>query len=215
MVYAYSESYVLPLSHDEIVHGKKPMIYKMPGDEWQQFANLRLLYAYMFTHPGHKLLFMGNDFGMTNEWNFNKELPWHLLEHATHKGIQDLVRDLNGLLLNEPALSEKSFDGSGFQWIDHSDHQNSVLIFARFGVSDTIVVACNFTPNTLADYRFGVPQGGRYVELLSSDDSKYWGSGQVNVHQISAEDISMHNYDHSIRMTIPPLAATILKLEHN
>ena len=215
MVYAYSESYILPLSHDEVVHGKNSMIYKMPGDEWQQFANLRLLYAYMFTHPGHKLLFMGNDFAMTNEWNFNEELPWNLLDHAPHQGIQNLVRDLNALLKNQPALSEKNFDGSGFRWIDHQDTNNSVLVYARFGAKDTLVIACNFTPNTISNYRIGVPQQGTYVELISSDDNKYWGSGQVNSHKLNTENINMHGCDQSIHITLPPLGATVLKLEQN
>ena len=215
MVYAYSESYILPLSHDEVVHGKNSMIYKMPGDEWQQFANLRLLYAYMFTHPGHKLLFMGNDFAMTNEWNFNEELPWNLLDHAPHQGIQNLVRDLNALLKNQPALSEKNFDGSGFRWIDHQDTNNSVLVYARFGAKDTLVIACNFTPNTISNYRIGVPQQGTYVELISSDDNKYWGSGQVNSHKLNTENINMHGCDQSIHINLPPLGATVLKLEQN
>jgi len=215
MVYAYSESFILPLSHDEIVHGKNSMIYKMPGDEWQKFANLRLLYAYMFTHPGHKLLFMGNDFAMTNEWNFNEELPWNLLEQAPHQGIQNLVRDLNAILKNQPALTEKNFDGSGFRWIDHQDSNNSVLVYARFGAKDTLVIACNFTPNTISNYRIGVPQQGTYVELLSSDDSKYWGSGQVNSNHLKTENIILHGCDQSIHLTLPPLGATVLKLEHN
>ncbi len=211
MAYAYSESYVLPLSHDEIVHGKNSMVYKMPGDEWQQFAHLRLLYAYMFTHPGHKLLFMGNDIGMTNEWNVNEELPWHLLDHAPHKGTKQLVKDLNALLQSEPALYEKSFDGSGFEWIDHSDHKNSVLAYSRHGVKDTIIVVCNFTPSLLQDYQIGVPEKGFYYELLNSDHNDYWGSGQLNVKKIKSESRESHGKKQSISLTIPPLGVTILK----
>ena len=213
MAYAYSENYVLPLSHDEIVHGKHPMVYKMPGDEWQQFANLRLLYTYMFTHPGHKLLFMGNDFGMTNEWNVDEELSWHLLDHAPHKGIKSLIRDLNALLKSEPALSEKSYDRSGFEWIDHQDHVNSVLAYVQYGVYDTIIVACNFTPSLLTDYRIGVPHVGSYYEVMNSDNQRYWGSGKLNDTKLKSEMTGSHGKEQSIRLTIPPLGVTILK--HN
>ncbi len=211
MAYAYSESYVLPLSHDEVVHGKGPLIDKMPGDDWQRFANLRLLFGYMFTHPGHKLLFMGNDFAMSNEWNVNHELSWHLLNHESHKGINLLIKDLNALLKKEQALYAQSFDQQGFEWIDYNDNTNSVLAYIRRSAGDTIIVACNFTPKVLSSYRIGVPQKGYYYELLNSDNTNYWGGGQLNKDKLKAERIKMHGREHSIELTLPPLGISILK----
>lgn len=211
MAYAYSENFVLPLSHDEIVHGKKSLIYKMSGDEWQKFAHLRLLYGYMFSHPGHKLLFMGNDIAQTTEWNVNAQISWPLLQHAPHKGINDLVRDLNGLLKTETALSQYGFDPQGFEWIDHSDNVNSVIVYARHSDKSTVIVACNFTPNTLQEYRIGVPKKGYYYEILNTDDEKYTGSHQINAKKIKTEKEEKHGRDHSIILTIPPLGTTILK----
>ncbi len=211
MAYAYSESYVLPLSHDEVVHGKQSLVYKMPGDDWQKFANLRLLYTYMYTHPGHKLLFMGNDFGMTNEWNVNEELSWHLLQYDPHQGVKRLVKDLNHLYRSEKALYKHSFDHEGFEWIDHHDHTNSVLAYCRKADKDIMIIVCNFTPSLLQSYSIGVPEKGYYYELLSSDDQRYWGSGQTNSEKIKAEKEEKHGRPYSIHLTLPPLGVTVLK----
>lgn len=211
MAYAYSESYVLPLSHDEVVHGKSSLLGKMPGDEWQKFANLRLLLAYMFTHPGHKLLFMGNDLGQTTEWNFNDQLPWNLLKYDNHKGINELVKSLNKLLREEKALYEQNFENEGFEWIDHTDHANSVLAYARISDKEKLVVVANFTPAVKEDYRIGVPSKGYYYEILNTDETQYFGSHQVNVKKIKSEEITTHGRDHSIALRLPPLGVTILK----
>ena len=211
MVYAYSESYVLPLSHDEVVHGKESLIYKMPGDEWQRFANLRLLYAYMFAHPGHKLLFMGNEIGQTAEWNVNEALHWHLLQYRFHSGIQNLITDLNKLLKNQKALYEQQFEEEGFEWIDHTDHQNSVIAFSRSSAKQNIVVVCNFTPKVCENYRIGVPKKGFYKEVLNSDDSDYGGSGIDTPGKIKTESIEKHGRDHSIEVTLPSLSCIFLR----
>ena len=211
MAYAYSESYVLPLSHDEVVHGKQSLINKMPGDEWQKFANLRLLYTYMYSHPGLKLLFMGNDIGQYTEWSVNGEIAWDLLELDPHKGLKNLVRDLNILYRNEKALHQHDFESRGFEWIDHSDHVNSVLAYVRNSDKECIIVLCNFTPNTLNNYKIGVPMKGYYSEILNSDHEKYWGSNQLNASKIKAEAKPSHGREYSINLTIPPLGVTILK----
>jgi 1,4-alpha-glucan branching enzyme len=211
MVYAYSENYILPLSHDEIVHGKQSMIYKMPGDEWQKFGNLRLLFTYMYTHPGHKLLFMGNDIGQTTEWNVNGTVEWDLLKYAPHQGIQSLVRDLNNLLHEEPALCEKNFAHDGFEWIDFGDNKNSVIVYARKGTKSLLVVACNFTPNALKKYSIGLPEKGTYKEIFNSDDKKYWGSGQINSTQIKSKKKKWHNKENSMEVNLPPLGVAIFK----
>lgn len=211
MAYAYSENFVLPLSHDEVVHGKGSLINKMPGDDWQSFANLRLLYTYMFTHPGHKLLFMGNDFGMSNEWNVNHELSWNLLTHDSHRGIKHIVKDLNNLLAKEEALYSKGFEGSGFEWIDHSDNSNSVLAYARKGEKDLLIIVCNFTPNLLTSYRIGVPAKGYYHEIFNSDQEIYWGSGQTNNKKIKSDAVEAHGREESIELIIPPLGVSVLK----
>ncbi len=211
MAYAYSESYILPLSHDEVVHGKKSLVNKMPGDEWQKFANLRLLYAYMFSHPGHKLLFMGDDIGQTTEWSIDRGTEWSLLEHEPHKGIQQIVKDLNRLLVNESALHKFSFEPKGFQWIDHSDHKNSILSYIRHSDKEMIIVICNFTPAPHDQYRVGVPEKGSWKEIFNSNSSIYWGSGSHTNKTVKSTKLESHGFAHSIEVKLPPLGVVFLK----
>jgi 1,4-alpha-glucan branching enzyme len=211
-VYAFTENFMLPLSHDEVVYGKKSLVGKMPGDEWQRFANLRLLFAYMFTHPGTNLLFMGGEFGQTSEWNFSKSLEWWLLDHAPHKGMQEFVKALNTVYKGEPALYQKQFSHEGFEWIDTSDRENSILIYARKGdvFEEQVVVVLNLTPVTRADYRVGLPLAGEWVEVLNSDSTVYWGSGQSNSN-IHTQPVGWQGKAQSVTLTLPPLGALILK----
>ncbi len=213
-VYAFSENFMLPFSHDEVVYGKKSLVEKMPGDEWQRFANLRLMYAYMFTHPGTKLLFMGAEFGQTSEWNFMKSLDWHLLDHAPHKGIKACVAKLNEVYKNSPALYEKGFDASGFEWIDTMDKENSILVYARKSNNpkEQVIVVLNMTPVTRPNYRIGVPMQGVWTEAFNSDDLAFWGSGQLNTDAKMAENVAWHGRAYSITVTLPPLGAVMLKL---
>jgi 1,4-alpha-glucan branching enzyme len=212
IMYAFKENFMLPFSHDEVVHGKSPMIFKMPGDEWQRYANLRLLYTYMWTHPGTKLLFMGNEFAQTSEWNFEGGLDWHLLQYEPHKGIQNLVRSLNRLYRAEPAMYEHTFSPDGFQWIAADDTENSVLVYLRKGrkPKDTLLVVLNMTPEVLYDYRIGVPKKGIYTEIFNSDDLLFWGSGVLNA-SVRSEAIEKHNHKQSVSVTVPPLGAMVLK----
>ena len=212
MVYAFSENFMLPLSHDEVVHGKKPMIYKMPGDEWQQFANLRLMYFWMYTHPGTKLLFMGCEFAQTSEWNFEKFLDWHLLEFETHRKTQTFVKELNKVYKSTPALHQKSFDSSGFEWIDASNYQQCILIFMRKGnkPKDVVVVAMNMTPVPRENYKIGLPFAGKWKEIMSSDTEEFYGSNMVNK-IIKVEKLAYHNQPCSTEITLPPLGGIILK----
>ncbi len=211
-VYGFSENFMLPLSHDEVVHGKKSLLYKMPGDEWQQFANLRLLFSYMWTHSGTKLLFMGNEFGQTREWTVENSLDWHLLEFAPHKGVQKLVADLNKLYKDEPALYEKSFDHAGFEWIVNDDAENSVLVYARKGNNhkDDLIIALNLTPIPRLGYRFGVTRSGNWKEIFNSDKQQYWGSGMQNGDHKS-EAVGSHWKANSIAVDLPPLAMVVFK----
>lgn len=213
ILYAFSENFMLPLSHDEVVHGKSPMIYKMPGDEWQQFANLRTLYTYMFTHPGTKLLFMGGEFAQTNEWNYKRELQWDLLQYKPHKGIQQLIKDLNALYVNEPALYEKQFSYEGFEWNDLSDQQNSVMIYYRKGheTVNALLIVLNMTPVVRENYTVGVFNSDAWKEIFNSDDVKYWGSGVVNQGVIKVIKESHNGKENSLRITLPPLGAVVLK----
>ena len=212
LMYAFSENFLLPLSHDEVVHGKGSMIGKMPGDDWQKFANLRALYGYMFTHPGKKLLFMGNEIGQWREWDSDSSLDWHLLEDPRHRGLQHWVRDLNALLREAPA-HELDFDSTGFQWIDCSDTQNSVICFLRFGRDqDTpLLVVCNFTPVVRDNYRVGVPSPGFWRERVNSDAAVYGGSGQGNLGGVTAEPIASHGRLHSLNLTLPPLSMSAFR----
>ena len=213
MVYSFNENFVLPLSHDEVVYGKGSLLQKMPGDDWQRFANLRLLFGVMYAQPGKKLLFMGGEFGQWNEWYHETSLDWNLLEHPSHSGVQRWVTDLNQLYKNEPALHELDFDQAGFEWIDCNDSQQSTLSLLRKGLSteDTIVIACNFTPVPHHNYRVGVPEGGLWSEILNSDAQEYDGSGQGNFGAVGAETTSFHGRPYSVNITLPPLAIVYFK----
>lgn len=211
MVYAYSESFVLPLSHDEVVHGKKPIVYKMPGDDWQKFANTRLLYSYMYTHPGHKLLFMGNDIAQSSEWNLDTGVVWDLLKYDSHKGLQTLIKDLNRLIRSEASFHKKNFSPEGFEWIEHADHSNSVISFVRSGGPKSLVVVCNFNNKVYENYELGVPSGSKWREIFNSDAKKYWGSGVVNKMAINASHKELHKKKYSIKLNVPPLGVTVLK----
>ncbi|MBJ2124071.1 1,4-alpha-glucan branching protein GlgB [Flavobacterium sp. IB48] len=211
MTYAFTENFMLPFSHDEVVYGKKSLIYKMPGDEWQRFANLRLLYGYMFTHPGTKLLFMGAEFGQTGEWNFEQSLDWHLLQYDFHSGIKRLITDLNQLYKSQPALYEKQFTGDGFEWINYSDHQNAVLSYIRKGNNpdDNIIVVCNFTQVVRENYRIGIPRKGKLQEIFNSDAKLYGGSGIENSKILKTDSISYDGRDFSAELVLPPLSVTV------
>ena len=213
LMYAFSENFVLPLSHDEVVHGKGSLLGKMPGDEWQKFANLRLLLGYLYAQPGKKLLFMGGEFGQWNEWNHDASLDWHLLEQAPHAGLQKWVADLNRLYCHEPALYERDCESGGFAWIDANDSDQSVLSFLRYGRSTgaVMLVICNFTPVIRQNYRVGVPYGGFWQEVLNSDAAAYGGSQQGNQGGVEASPVSSHGHYHSLNLTLPPLAAVFLK----
>ena len=213
LIYAFTENFMLPFSHDEVVYGKGSMLRKMPGDEWQQFANLRLMYSYMFTHPGSKLLFMGAEFGQGSEWNFSQSLEWYVLEYPNHLGIQETVKALNYLYRTEPALYEKSFEGSGFEWIDGGNANDSVLIYTRKGLDpkNDLVIVLNLTPAPHHGFRVGVPEGGSWKEIFNSDDKKFWGSGMLNGKAAKAEKEKWHGREHSVQIDLPPLGATVLK----
>jgi 1,4-alpha-glucan branching enzyme len=213
LIYAFHENFVLPLSHDEVVHGKGSLLGQMPGDLWQKFANLRLLYAYMWCHPGKKLLFMGGEFGQWNEWNFDESLQWHLLEWESHRGLSRAVADLNDLVRREPALHQLDFDGHGFEWIDCHNWQDSVLAFVRKArdPDDFLIVCCNFTPVPRHGYRLGVPRGGDYDEVFNSDSAWYGGSNLGNSGALVARPEPHHGRDHAVTLTLPPLATVVLK----
>lgn len=208
--YAFTENFMLPFSHDEVVYGKQSLLYRMPGDEWQRFANLRLLFGYMYTHPGANLIFMGGEFGQSSEWNFQNSLDWHLLEYDFHQGIQRLVRDLNSLYRDSPALYEKQFSPEGFQWIDYGDHENSVLTYIRKGHDSNkdLYIALNFTPNPKNKYRMGVPVTGSLKEILNSDSKEYGGSGLENG-VLKTTDTPWHGYQSSVEISIPPLGMVV------
>ena len=213
MVYAFDEQFVLPISHDEVVHGKGSMITKMPGDAWQKFANLRAFSAYMYFHPGKKLNFMGNEFAQGQEWSHERSLDWHLLETSYHKAQQTLSKDLNHLYTNEPSLQ---FDHSyqGFEWISYDDSANSILVFARKAKdSDEHVIAViNFTPTPHGNYRIGVPKAGRYEIVMDTDEVSYTGSGYAKVKTYQTQAIVSHGREQSIELQVPPLAGVLLKM---
>jgi 1,4-alpha-glucan branching enzyme len=215
LIYAYHENFILPLSHDEVVHGKGSLIRQMSGDDWQKFANLRLLYGYMYGQPGKKLLFMGGEFGQWNEWYHEESLHWQLLEYPLHASLQRWVEDLNKLYKNERALHQLDFDPAGFEWIDSNDSQNSVLSFIRQGRSedDTVLIVCNFTPLPRYNYRVGVPRGGYWREVLNSDAEEYGGSRQGNLGGMEGSPIPFHGRPYSLNLTLPPLGAIFLKRE--
>ena len=210
-VYAFSENFVLPLSHDEVVHGKGSLLAKMPGDRWQQLANLRALYGYMWAHPGKKLLFMGNELAQEAEWNHDASLDWHLLARPEHEGVQALVRDLNRTYRAEPALWEVDFSPDGFCWLELNDADANVLVFARLsrGGSRRLVCACNLSPVPRPGYRVGLPAAGAWRELLNTDAARYGGSGTENG-EIVAEPLPWHEQPFSAELTLPPLAVVWL-----
>ena len=213
MTYAFSENFMLPLSHDEVVYGKKSIAGRMPGDEWQKFANLRLLYGYMFTHPGTKLLFMGSEFGQSAEWNFEGSLDWHLLQYDFHDGIKKTITDLNALYKNYPALHEKQFSPESFEWINYSDHQNAVMSYIRKGKNpkEDVVVVCNFTQVVREKYRIGLPQKGKLEEIFNSDAAIYGGSGVLNSSELTIEASPYDGREYSAALTLPPLSVTVYK----
>ena len=215
LLYAFSENFVLPLSHDEVVHGKGSLLGKMPGDDWQKCATLRLLLGSMYAQPGKKLLFMGGEFGQWQEWNHDASLAWHLLASAPHAGLQRWVAELNRLYRSEPALYARDYDTAGFAWIDCNDTEHSVLSFLRHGRSThaSILVVCNFTPMVHYNYRVGVPRGGFWREILNSDAGEYGGSQQGNLGGMEASPVSAHGHFHSLNLTLPPLAIEFFKSE--
>lgn len=214
MLYAFHENFVLPLSHDEVVHGKRSLLNKMPGDEWQQFANLRAYLAFMWGYPGKKLLFMGSEFGQRQEWNYDSGLEWDALESLQHAGVQRLTRDLNLVYQHQPSLYEQEFDWTGFSWIDANDSDNSVLSFIRYAKNpdDFLIIICNFTPVVRSQYRIGVPKPGCYAELINSDLEIYGGSGVANAQEIYAAPEPSHGQAHTLTLTLPPLTTLLLKL---
>jgi len=211
--YAFQENFVLPLSHDEVVHGKRSLIGRMPGDDWQKFANLRSLYGYMWTHPGKKLLFMGGEFGQWNEWNHDQSLDWHLLELAPHQGLFRWIQDLNRIYRSEPALHQRDFTNDGFEWVDLHDWESSIVSYLRFAAdrNDCVLVVCNFTPVPRANYRVGVPHGGYWREILNSDAALYGGSGQGNFGGVESSPTGAHGRYHSLTLQLPPLSVLVLK----
>jgi 1,4-alpha-glucan branching enzyme len=213
LIYAFTENFMLPFSHDEVVYGKGSMLRKMPGDEWQQFANLRLVYSYMFMHPGAKLLFMGSEFGQGEEWNYQTAMSWHVTEYPNHKGISEAIRALNQLYKTEPALYEKAFSPEGFEWIDGGNANDSVVVFARKGhdAKNDLLIVLNMTPVSRTDFRVGVPAAGNWTEIFNSDKQEYWGSGITNSKTLKSEAVSWHGKDNSINITLSPLAASVFK----
>ena len=211
LVYGFTENFVLPLSHDEVVHGKGSLLDRMPGDEWQRFANLRAYFGFMWGHPGKKLLFMGGEFAQAREWNVERSLDWHLLDDPLHRGVRDLVRDLNAVLQRHPALHRLDVEARGFAWITHEDRDNSVFSFIRKDdEGDAVVVVSNFTPVPRHGYRIGVDRPGRYVEILNTDATAYGGSGMGNIDP-HTEPVAVHGRDQSLAITVPPLATVMLK----
>ena len=213
LVYSFSEKFVLPISHDEVVHGKGSLLGKMPGDEWRKFANLRAYLAFMWTHPGKKLLFMGCELGMPGEWNHDAQLPWDLLHDEKHAGIQRLVRDLNRVLKEEPALYARDADHTGFDWIVGNDREQSVFVWQRWGREGDapVIVALNMTPEPRRDCRIGVPSAGSWTEILNSDAAIYGGANIGNAGQLTADGEPMHGRSASLSLTIPPLGLVVLK----
>src|SRR6185436_17236756 len=213
LMYAFSEHFVLPFSHDEVVHLKGSLVEKMPGDRWQQFANLRCSLGFMWGHPGKKLLFMGGEFGQWSEWSEGRSLDWHLLEDPLHAGLRRFVRDLNALYRRERAFWETDFSYEGFAWVDFHDVEQTVLSFLRRGAEsgETLLFAFNFTPITRQRYRIGVPAEGGWRELLNSDAADYGGSNVGNLGKVDSEPVPQHGHGQSVRLTLPPLSVLVLK----
>jgi 1,4-alpha-glucan branching enzyme len=214
LTYAFTENFMLPLSHDEVVYGKNSILGRMPGDEWQRFANLRLLYTYMFMHPGTKLVFMGGEFGQYEEWDFQESLDWNLLDYIPHQQTKLFFSQLNKVYKNTPALFSLSFSGEGFEWIDYDDSKNSVIAFLRKGKNskDVVLVVCNFTPATLKNYKIGLSNKYIAKEFFNSDSVEFGGSGALNSELINTRKESCHGRPYTIELTIPPLAVTAFKL---
>ncbi|MBS7562836.1 1,4-alpha-glucan branching protein GlgB [Mucilaginibacter sp. Bleaf8] len=213
LIYAFNENFMLPFSHDEVVYGKGSMINKMPGDEWQKYANLRLVYSYMFTHPGTKLMFMGAEFGQVAEWDFGKSLDWWITQFDCHQGIKEAVKQLNHLYRSEPALYEKAFEPDGFEWIDGGNVEDSILVYMRKGrdAANDVVIALNMTPKVHDNYRVGVPHAGQWQEVFNSDAKEFWGSGINNPYPLETENEGWHGRNQSINITLPPLGAVVFK----
>ena len=212
-LYMHTENFILPFSHDEIVHGKGSLLDKIPGDVWQKYATLRTLFGYMYGHPGKKLLFMGSELGPWREWDHDRSLDWHLLDDPAHAALRRYLQDLNRLYQNEPALHQVDFEGAGFQWIDCNDSENSVVSIARFARDrrDAVVMVFNFTPVARAEYRIGVPETGFYAELLNSDSADYGGGNVGNLGGVDTAPIAAHGFEQSLRLTVPPLGCLFLK----
>jgi len=215
LVYAFSENFILPLSHDEVVHGKGSLLDKMPGDRWQKFANLRAYYGFMWTHPGKKLLFMGGEFGQSDEWNHNQSLDWHLLDYPEHKGVKALIKDLNALYTNTPALHQLDCEGRGFEWIQTDNAHLSVFCWLRKGEEGAapVVIISNMTPTVHTDFPLGVPHAGFYREIMNTDDTKYAGSGVNNGEGVTAAKKPWDGRPYSLSVTLPPLATIVLQLD--
>jgi 1,4-alpha-glucan branching enzyme len=212
LLYAFSEHFILPFSHDEVVHGKRSMLEKMPGDDWQKFASLRLLYGYQFGHPGKKLQFMGGEFGQRIEWNHDSSLDWHLADESLHGGLRRWVRDLNHLYRERPALHELDSDPAGFEWIDCNDHARGLVSFIRRGSQgETLLLVCNFTPVPRLGEPVGVPSGGYWREVLNSDARDYGGSGVGNAGGVMAEAALQHGRPFRLTLSVPPLAVVVLR----
>ena len=215
IVYAFSENFILPFSHDEVVYGKGSLLSRMPGDEWQQFANLRLLYGYMWTHPGGKLLFMGQEFAQREEWDHNKQLNWDLTQNNQHSGVAHLIKDLNGLYKEEPALHQKNYQYDGFEWIDYNDQEKSILVLFRKGGNegDNLLVVLNFTPSAYTDYKVGILYEGQWTEMLNTDELKYGGSDFVENTTYKALEESIHGKPFCLKIEIPPLSCRVFKMK--
>ncbi|WP_127136983.1 1,4-alpha-glucan branching protein GlgB [Flagellimonas oceanensis] len=212
LTYAFTENFMLPFSHDEVVYGKQSLLYRMPGDEWQRFANLRLLYGYMFTHPGGNLLFMGGEFGQSSEWNFQESLNWHLTQYDFHSGIQEVIKDLNKMYRTHPALYQKQFSPEGFQWIEYNDQENTVISYIRKGEDpkDDLIIVCNFTPVPREKYRLGVPKTSTMKLVFNSDDEKYSGSG-MGKKTVKPSKTEWNGYEQSVVLNLPPLGVVVYK----
>jgi len=213
LIYAFTENFMLPLSHDEVVHGKSSLLGKMPGDDWQKFANLRLLFGYMYMHPGKKLLFMGGEIGQRDEWHHEKSLDWHLLDHTPHQGIQRWIKDLNHFLKDEPALYQQDFLQEGFEWVDFSDWEGSTISFLRKGSDpeEKILIVCNFTPIVRENYKVGVDEKAVWKEVLNSDSKHYGGSDKGNFGEVSTSPVPAHGREHMLSLTLPPLGIVCFK----
>jgi 1,4-alpha-glucan branching enzyme len=214
MTYTFTENFMLPLSHDEVVYGKNSILGRMPGDEWQRFANLRTLYSYMFTHPGAKLNFMGGEFAQHDEWNFEQSLDWHLTQYHYHKGVQETIKELNKLYKSSKALHQLQFSNQGFEWLSYDDAQNSILAYVRKGKTkkDRLVVVCNFTPTTHESYQIGVPEGTSLSLVFNSDDSKFGGSGFNLDTTLSINNNYSHGKNQSVILRIPPLSTQVYQV---